>query len=688
MSGRIDTIVHIGAGRCGEADEFRATGARRIVLIEPDPKSAGFLREMFSDEEGVRIYEKAVAASKGSGELRLFNVRRYSSLHEPTALSELYPGLRKTGELYPDMWTPRQMFEELGIDGREKNWLVVDAPGEEGAILESLRDKGLLTSFERVSVYASDTVLYKGGRGAEEILSLLDELGWEPVEDNDESDGERPRHTLERDSKRIENLELKKKIEQLEAEAQKKQEQFSALQQERDELREKSKSQEKKISELDATRQKYEGQIKKQTERFEQLKAEAGEKNKRIEQLEAEAKKKREQFSELERERDGLKERAEKSEAKAAELERLKSEIGERDKRIELLQDQLSVSLKLQKAREGDLKELQTKFEKIDGRISKEIASIRNALNKEKADRIHSFAYRDSQGNIPGKYLILLTLHRSGSTYMMDALRTHPEIYIEPRAFLQEHLSLVAGRYPLDLTDKGIGPFLDIEQSPGRGVKVPVLGSLQKPGPLNCQISDKSVAIEKIHSEFYHFDTKKFISELNHLKNENKTDFKFIYQMRDPKSVISSLIKYKKRNPDWYKHVKEDDIPQFVYREHSSLKEFIENYHEGIIIDYEDLIHNFKNTLMKIFKFLWPENKVLSRYYEDIIQRARQFTDRDKRMEYQSSPFLGKQPGTIKGGDSDLQKYFDKHHAEIEKCYHIYNELLESRQEQTLGKDL
>jgi hypothetical protein len=331
-----------------------------------------------------------------------------------------------------------------------------------------------------------------------------------------------------------------------------------------------------------------------------------------------------------------------------------------------------------------DTKMMQQYLEKIDERITKEITSIRNALNKEKSDRIQSFAYRDSQGNVPGKYLILLTLHRCGSTYMMDALRTHPDIYIEPRAFLQEHLSLEAGRYPVDLGGKGPGPFLDIEQAPGRGVQVPVLGSHQKPGPLIHQMSDKSIAIEKIHSEFYQFDTKKLISEINHLKDTTKTDFKFVYQMRDPKSVISSLIKYKNRNPGWYKHVKEDDIPQFVYKEYFYLKEFKESYHEGMIIDYEDLIHDFENTLMKIFRFLWPENNDLSRNYKDIIQRARQFTDRNKRMEYQPTPFLGKQPGAIKGGDSDLKEYFDKHYAQIEKCYHIYNKLLESRQEKKL----
>jgi hypothetical protein len=321
-------------------------------------------------------------------------------------------------------------------------------------------------------------------------------------------------------------------------------------------------------------------------------------------------------------------------------------------------------------------------FERIDekiDKINKEIISVKNALNKERSDRISSFAYRDSRGTIPRKFLILLTLHRCGSTYLMDALRTHPDIYIEPRAFLQEYLNLLPGRYPVDLAGKGSGPFLDIEQRPGQGTHVPVLGSHQKPGLLSLQLSEDSVAIEKIHSEFYRFNTKRFLSDIAQLNVEKKVVFKFVYQIRDPKSVISSFLKYKKRNPAWYRHIKEDDIPRFIYREFFYLKDFQKKYGQGIIVDYEDLILNFEKTLTAIFEFLWPEKSHPSQGYNEIVQRARQFTDRNKRMAQQATPFLGNQMGNVRGGDMGLQEFFEKHRSKIEKSYKIYNELYENR---------
>lgn len=209
---QIDTIVHIGAGRCGEWEEYKNAGARRIVLIEPDPEIARYLRENFGGIEDIQVIEKAVTASSGPVKLNIYNVRGFSSLREPTGLRDLFPGLRRVDEVSPEMWMPKQMCEELGIDSHKFNWLIVDAPGEEGAILENLREEGLLERFEMVSLYAGVSALYEGNLPAEKILSELGEMGYEETAMDGEAEPERPRWTLYRDEAKIRNRELEVKL--------------------------------------------------------------------------------------------------------------------------------------------------------------------------------------------------------------------------------------------------------------------------------------------------------------------------------------------------------------------------------------------------------------------------------------------------------------------------------------------
>lgn len=212
---KVDTVVHIGAGRCGEFEEYKDSGSRRIVLIESEPESARYLREMLSEMDYVQIFEKAISSSDEPHELYIFNVRGFSSLRKPMGLWELFPGLRKTGELYPDMWSVRRMCEELDIEENKCNWLIVDAPGEEQAILESLRDEGLLERFEWVSFYAGLSPLYEGNCPAEEISEILGDQCYETISREDKVEPERPRWTLYRDEVKVRNKELEKRVDQL-----------------------------------------------------------------------------------------------------------------------------------------------------------------------------------------------------------------------------------------------------------------------------------------------------------------------------------------------------------------------------------------------------------------------------------------------------------------------------------------
>ena len=154
----------------------------------------------------------------------------------------------------------------------------------------------------------------------------------------------------------------------------------------------------------------------------------------------------------------------------------------------------------------------------------------------------------------------------------------------------------------------------------------------------------------------------KFISEIEALEKKKNVAFKFIYQIRDPKSVISSFVKYKRRNSNWYKHIKEEKVPDLIYDEYRHLFDFTK-LKNGLIVEYNELVNDFEETLRKIFMFLWPKRNVDT--FQKSINRAKVFTDRNKRVKTKPTPFLGKTIGKVQGGDSDLENYFKKNYSEL-----------------------
>ena len=95
----IGVIVHIGAGRCSELDQYLASSAKQIHLIEPNPALARELRSTSARDGRVTVHEMAIAASAGGGTLNVFNLTRLSSLRLPKDIKELFPGLRMVSQL-------------------------------------------------------------------------------------------------------------------------------------------------------------------------------------------------------------------------------------------------------------------------------------------------------------------------------------------------------------------------------------------------------------------------------------------------------------------------------------------------------------------------------------------------------------------------------------------------------------
>lgn len=205
-------IVHFGAGRGDDLDQYLAANPAKILLVEAEPVAAARLAARTAGMPEVKVVAGAVAAVSGKVSLKRFNLPAFNSLREPTGLRTLFPGLRLKREEEVEALAPSELLAGLNLATDGGNWLIVDTPGQEAAIIEAMRDSGDLASFERIDLVCGQEALYGGGVPADELLQLLREEGYEVVACDEESDPDLPRWTLRRDPVKLENRELRQRL--------------------------------------------------------------------------------------------------------------------------------------------------------------------------------------------------------------------------------------------------------------------------------------------------------------------------------------------------------------------------------------------------------------------------------------------------------------------------------------------
>lgn len=203
-------VVYLGAGDGRDLPEY--PGAQRLILVEADPEQARELRRRARNDSRAVVIAAAVSSASGSSRLRRFRLRSLNSLRIPTGLLELYPGLRMHDEIEVETMTPRDLVSTYGLRPQQDNWLIIDTPGEESAIVQSLRDCGELSVFDRIDLYCGIAVHYEDANTADFVLRMLDEEGYDVDSCDDNNDRERPLWSLRRNLLRLQNRELSEQL--------------------------------------------------------------------------------------------------------------------------------------------------------------------------------------------------------------------------------------------------------------------------------------------------------------------------------------------------------------------------------------------------------------------------------------------------------------------------------------------
>lgn len=259
------TLLYLGAGRGSDLEIYLSAGPERVILVEPDPDAVRHLRGRAVEDDRVEVVEAAVSSESGTATLSTFNIRGFNSLRRPTGLLELYPGLRQTGQAEVTVRQAAELVQELKISGGKPHWLVVDAPGEQGAVLSNLHDAELLRRFVRVEVRAPKSPLFDGAAPLDTIAELLDGSGYEVSSADAYTDPDRPTWVFTLSEAKLENIRLRDELGRLQRErddhakaAEEQRQEMERLQSERDHL---AQEVEERRNEIERVRREKDAQL-------------------------------------------------------------------------------------------------------------------------------------------------------------------------------------------------------------------------------------------------------------------------------------------------------------------------------------------------------------------------------------------------------------------------------------------
>jgi FkbM family methyltransferase len=173
--GTVDGVVHVGAHEGQEVDAYLARGAKRVVLVEPNPDACRVLRERYGARPDVHVIEAAALDDEGRARLQLHTSRGGST--EPASVlalarfKEIVPTLETPAEIEVDAAPLDVLLNREGLDPAAFELLNVDVQGAELHVLRGAEH--VLASVRAVLVEVHVVELYSGGATEDQIDSFL-----------------------------------------------------------------------------------------------------------------------------------------------------------------------------------------------------------------------------------------------------------------------------------------------------------------------------------------------------------------------------------------------------------------------------------------------------------------------------------------------------------------------------------
>ncbi|MEM9313830.1 MAG: FkbM family methyltransferase, partial [Pseudomonadota bacterium] len=211
-----ELVFVIGAGQGRDLSALARFSQTRLVLLEPQPRWADFLRQQTVSLPNTEVLQYALDDSSGISTLTVFNFAELSSLRPDPALTSLLPGARQTAQLQVETRSLGDLVESLEIPGGANNWLIVDALGVESAVIDGLADSDLRSRFGHIVMRTHQQAPNSVDPNLSTTAYTLLTFGYRPLGDMDYSDGDWPRMHLQHFDRSPQHKELETKVVALE----------------------------------------------------------------------------------------------------------------------------------------------------------------------------------------------------------------------------------------------------------------------------------------------------------------------------------------------------------------------------------------------------------------------------------------------------------------------------------------
>jgi len=171
-----DTVVAVGSGIGSWLPFLRRLQGRHLVLVEPQPELAALLDREVDEERNEQVLATAlVDIDVPTATLYACSNPRFTSVSPPTRLNELLPNLHWAEGIVVDAIALDGLASRLALDSRQRNLLVLEAPG----MLSALRSTTGLSRFSDIVVHAGSEPLYESDIDRDQLHGFLAQAGFE-----------------------------------------------------------------------------------------------------------------------------------------------------------------------------------------------------------------------------------------------------------------------------------------------------------------------------------------------------------------------------------------------------------------------------------------------------------------------------------------------------------------------------
>jgi hypothetical protein len=232
------TIVHLGAGRGVELEDYAKLSPGRAVLVEGDADTVIDLRANARVHRWAEVHAVVVAPQSAELPWHRFNVSALNGPADPTGLTAFYPRLRATDSTQAHAVSLSEFLQGLELPDQGDHLLVVDLPGQEMALLASL-PQALLNRFAGIVLRGCGVKTPGLGDAVETMARQLKSRYFKPIAATADAEPLWPVHLLVFDEGAQERDQLQVHVQALHdelREAQARQAEFDALHQAHEQL--------------------------------------------------------------------------------------------------------------------------------------------------------------------------------------------------------------------------------------------------------------------------------------------------------------------------------------------------------------------------------------------------------------------------------------------------------------------